>query len=141
MLDVVNKIEFAYDSLDEAFPPSDPQFRPTGNRVLVQLRTPKNTTKGGIFLPGDIKDTESANTQVAKVLSIGSLAFKDRNTMQPWPEGAWFDIGDFVRVPKYGGDRWSIKADSGEEVLLLLIKETDVGGVFTGDPRDVKAFI
>lgn len=147
MLDVVNKISFAYDSLEEAFPPCDPQFRPTGNRVLVQLRSPKEKSRGGIILVGDAKDTEQYNTQVGKVLEVGSLAFRNRDTMQPWPEGDWFEVGDFVRVPKYGGDRWTVKSslldDAGKpfEVLLLLIKETDVGGVHTGDPTEVKAFL
>lgn len=143
-MDYQNTVEFAYDSLDEAFPPCDPQFTPTGNRVLVQLRTPKRKTKHGIILIDEVRETESANTQVAKVISIGSLAFKNRDTMQLWPEGAWFKEGDFVRVPRWGGDRWTVKTKvdgEDEEVLLVIFKETEIGGVFTGDPTSIKAFL
>ena len=26
--------------------------------------------------------------------------------MQGWPEGSWCEVGDYIRVPKWGGDRW-----------------------------------
>lgn len=142
-MDYQNNVEFAYDSIDEAFPICDPQFRPTGNRVLIQLRTPKKKTKGGIILTTDVRETEVYNTQVGKVLAIGSLAFMDRDKFVPWPEGPWFKIGDFVRVPRYGGDRWCVPtgAEDGEEAILCLFKETEIGGLFTGDPTAIKAFI
>lgn len=138
-----NNVEFAYDSIDEAFPPCAPKFRPTGNRVLVQLRTPKKKTKGGIILTSDVRETEHYNTQVAKVIAMGNLVFRNHQTYELWPEGAWFEVGEFVRVPRYGGDRWSVKTGDadGEEAILVLFKDTDIGGVFEGDPTEIKAFI
>ena len=88
MQEIGNKIDFGYDSLDEAFPPCEPGVEPLGSRVLVQVRTPKSKTKGGIILTREVQETESYNTQVAKVLMIGPLAFKNRENMTPWPEGA-----------------------------------------------------
>ena len=41
----------AYDSIDQAFPEVDPGFIPFGSRVLVQIRTPMLTTRGGIVVP------------------------------------------------------------------------------------------
>lgn len=142
-MDFQNNVQFAYDSLDEAFPPVDPQFVPTGNRVLLQLRTAKRVTKGKVWIPDEVRDTEAANTQVARVIAVGTLAFRNRDTMEPWPEGAWFEVGDYVRCPKYGGDRWSVKTGGpdNEEAVLCLFKETDIGGKFTGDPTAVKAFL
>jgi co-chaperonin GroES (HSP10) len=136
-----NKIEFGYDSLDEAFPPCDAGVKPFGSRILCQIRTPKTKTKGGIIITEDMRETEHYNTQVAKVIDIGSLAFKNRNTMESWPEGSWCEVGDFVRVPRYGGDRWSVKTADGEEAIVVIFNDLDLVGKVTGDPLAVKAFL
>ena len=139
---VLNKVEYAYDSIDEAFPPVDPGVVPFGSRVVVQIRAPKKKTKGGIILTDDTKDTEMWNTQVAKVIAIGELAFKNRNTQEPWPEGSWCQPGDFVRVPKYGGDKWSIRhGDDDTEILFVIFNDLDLIGKVTGDPLAMKAFV
>jgi co-chaperonin GroES (HSP10) len=136
-----NTVEFGYDSLDEAFPPCEPGVKPFGSRVLCQIRTPKTKTKGGIIITADVRETEHYNTQVAKVIDMGSLAFKNRNTMESWPEGSWCEVGDFVRVPRYGGDRWSVKTDGGEEAIVVIFNDLDLVGKVTGDPLAVKAFL
>ena len=139
---VLNKVEYAYESIDEAFPPIDPGVEPFGSRVVVQIRAPKKKTKGGIILTDDTKDTEMWNTQVAKVIAIGELAFKNRNTQEPWPEGSWCQPGDFVRVPKYGGDKWSIRhGDDDTEILFVIFNDLDLIGKVTGDPLAMKAFV
>lgn len=139
---VLNKVEYAYESIDEAFPPVDPGVIPFGSRVVVQIRAPKKKTKGGIILTDDTKDTEMWNTQVAKVIAVGELAFKNRNTQEPWPEGSWCQPGDFVRVPKYGGDKWSIRhGDDDTEILFVIFNDLDLIGKVTGDPLAMKAFV
>jgi len=142
MQGISNNISFGYDSIDEAFPSADPGIAPFGSRVLVQIRTPKKKSKGGIILTGDVRETEHYNTQVAKVISVGSLAFKNRNTMEPWPEGSWCEVGDFVRVPRYGGDRWSVKTEDGEdEAIVVIFNDLDLVGKVTGDPMAIKSFL
>lgn len=136
-----NKIEFSYADLDEAFPPCDPGVEPYGSRILVQVRTPKKVTKGGIHLISDARETEQYNTQVGKVLAIGALAFKNRTTMEPWPEGEWCGVGEFVRIPRYGGDRWSVTTEDGEPAILVIFNDLDIVGKVTGDPRQMKAFL
>lgn len=138
---VMNKVQFGFDSLEEAFPDVDPGVRPFGSRVLCQIRLSKNKTKGGLILTQDSQETERWNTQVAKVIDIGSLAFKNRNTQEPWPEGAWTKVGDFVRVPKYGGDKWSVKTDDDQEVIFVILNDLDLVGEITGDPLAFKAYI
>lgn len=139
---VLNKVEYAYESIDEAFPPIDPGVEPFGSRVVVQIRAPKKKTKGGIILTDDTKDTEMWNTQVAKIIAIGALAFKNRSTQEPWPEGSWCEVGDFVRVPKYGGDKWSIRhGDDDTEILFVMFNDLDLLGKVTGDPLAMKAFV
>ena len=141
MSDIINQVSFAYSGIDEAFPAVDPNFVPFGSRVLVQIRSAKRKTAGGIILTQDARDTEQWNTQVAKVIAVGSLAFKNRNTMEHWPEGSWCEVGDFVRVPRYGGDRWSVKTEDGEEAIVVIFNDLDLVGKVTGDPLAVKAFL
>jgi co-chaperonin GroES (HSP10) len=142
MQELGNKVEFAYADVDEAFPKCDPGVHPFGSRVLVQVRTPKNKTKGGIILTSDTRETDAWNTQVAKVIDTGALAFRNRSTAEPWPEGDWCKPGDFVRVPKYGGDRWTVKTVDGEgECMFVIFNDLDIIGAVTGDPLAVKAFI
>ena len=93
-------------TLEEAFPAVDPLMAPYGGRVLVQLRAVKEkVTSAGILIPEETKEAEKWNTMIGKVIAIGPLAFKNRDTMQPWIEGTWAEVGDYVRVPKWGGDR------------------------------------
>jgi co-chaperonin GroES (HSP10) len=137
---VLNKVSFEYSGIDEAFPSVEPGVEPFGSRVVVQIRLSKSKTAGGIILPEDTQETERWNTQVAKVVAVGSLAFHNRNTMEPWPEGSWCKVGDFVRAPKYGGDKWSVAVD-GKEVLFVMYNDLDLLGRITGDPLSMKAYI
>lgn len=129
------------NALAEAFPAADPGVQPFGSRVLVQIRTPKSRTASGIILDSGSRDTEKWNTQVARVVSVGPLAFKNRNTQDPWPEGDWCKAGDFVRVPKYGGDRWEVPVPNGESALFVIFNDLDIIGSVTGDPLSIRAFI
>ena len=129
------------NALAEAFPDADPGVQPFGSRVLVQIRTPRKMTRGGIILSSETQDTEKWNTQVAKVITVGPLAFKNRNTQEPWPEGAWCKSGDFVRVPKYGGDRWEVPINKNDSAMFVIFNDLDIIGQVTGDPLTVKAFI
>lgn len=141
MSDLLNRITYSYESLDEAFPPCDPLIAPAGSRVLVQVKTPKKKTAGGIMLPSDVRETEFWVSQIAKVRGIGPVAFKDRKTLEPWPEGAWCKEGDFVRVPKHGGDRWTISLPGGDEALMIMFNDLDIIGYCTGDPLAIKAYL
>jgi co-chaperonin GroES (HSP10) len=126
----------------EAFPAVDAGIQPFGSRVLIQIRTPKKVSRGGIILDTGTQDTEKWNTQVGKVISLGPLAFKNRNDMTPWPEGDWCTVGEFVRVAKYGGDRWEVKVpDSDESAMFVIFNDLDIIGQVTGDPLAIKAFI
>lgn len=136
------EIKISENALAEAFPAVDAGIRPFGSRVLVQIRTPRKISRGGIIIDLGTQETEKWNTQVAKVISVGPLAFKNRTTMEPWPEGAWCKPGDFVRVAKYGGDRWEIAySDIGEKAMFVIFNDLDIIGDVTGDPLAVKAFI
>lgn len=129
------------EALIEAFPDADPGITPFGSRVLVQIRSPKTKTASGIIIDNGSRDTEKWNTQVAKVINVGALAFKNRNTMDSWPEGSWCKAGDYVRVAKYGGDRWEVPMPNGETALFVIFNDLDIIGQVTGDPLAIRAFI
>lgn len=129
------------DAMIEAFPTADPGITPFGSRILIQIRTPKTKTASGIIIDNGSRDTERWNTQVGKVVSVGALAFKNRNTMDSWPEGSWCGPGDYVRVPKYGGDRWEVPLANGESALFVIFNDLDIIGQVTGDPLAIRAFI
>lgn len=127
--------------IDEAFPSVDPGVQPLGSKVLLQIRTVKKRTKGGIILAAETSDAEKWNTTIAKVISIGPLAFRDRKTLEHWPEGSWVEVGDFVRCPKYGGDRWEIEVKDADPALFVIVNDLELIGRITGDPLAIKAFI
>lgn len=129
--------------LEEAFPAVDPGIEPFGSRVLVQIRSPKRMTSGGIILTDSDRETEKWNTQVAKVIAVGPVAFRTRRDLTPWPERDWAKPGDFVRVGKYGGDRWEVRygpADD-DKALFVIFNDLDLIGRVTTDPRDILAFV
>lgn len=149
----VRKDLMAPDELAKAFPDLDPGFKPFGSRVIVQLRSPKLYSAGGIKFPDETIETEMWNTQIGKVRAIGPLAFKNRSTNEVWPEGEWCKSGDYVRIPKFNQDKWFIEypikmktmmgneIDATERVLFMLINDLDILAGKTGNPLEVKAYI
>lgn len=129
--------------LQDAFPAVDPGAKPLGARVLVQLRRTKDrSSKSGIILVKETKEAEKWNNMVAKVIEIGPLAFKKRDTMEPWPEGSWCEVGDYLRVPKWGGDRWEVEVPGEEEpALFMVLNDHEVIAKITGDPLTMRAFV
>lgn len=135
-------IDVSGRSEEELFPKVDPQFRPFGSKVLIQLRRVLTMSKGGIQLVGETQDTEAWNMQVGKIIAVGPLAFKNRKTNEPWPEGIWANVGDYVRFPRWGGDRLSVQPDEkGLPVVILILNDHDLYGAYTGNPADVKAYL
>lgn len=129
-----------------AFPSVDPGAKPLGGRILVQLRrTKKKATSMGIILVEETKETEKWQNMVARVIEIGPLAFKHRDTMQSWPEGSWCAVGDYIRVPKWGGDRWEVKVPDEDELedsaLFMVLNDHEVIAKLTGDPLAMRAFL
>jgi co-chaperonin GroES (HSP10) len=141
-------------SLDEAFPAVDPGVEPFGSLVLLQIKAAATKTKSGLVLTNPTVETESDNTRVAKVIAAGPLAFHDRAKQEPWPEGAWAQPGDYVRIGLYGGDRWRVLVEefesrdrNGNKVVekifaeFALIEDLNLKGKVTGDPLAQLAFI
>jgi co-chaperonin GroES (HSP10) len=128
-----------------AFPDVSPGQKPFGGRVVVQLRRIKKTTASKIILVAETKETEKWQNMIGRVVEVGPLAFKNRDTMNPWPEGSWAQVGDYVRVPKWGGDRWEreVPNEEGNEdpVLFMTINDHELIARVTDDPLSFKAYV
>jgi co-chaperonin GroES (HSP10) len=130
------------EELEWAFPDLNPGMAPLGWRVIVQLRRIKRTA-GSIILVSESRDTEKWQNMIGKVVAIGPLAFVNRDTLEPWKEGAWTQIGDYVRVPKWGGDRWEIKDPKNEKdpVLFMTLNDRELIAKVTSNPLSFSEYV
>lgn len=142
--DLVKKEEPDLRTEMECFPDIDPGIEVAGDRVLVQLRREKTTSKGGIILVDETKATLRFNETVAKVKQVGPLAYKSPDTLEPWPEGPWCKVGDLVRTIKYGGDRFVVSpGDDGAPVVFITIQAREIISRIRSfeDAQRMKAFV
>lgn len=109
-----------FETLEEAFPAIDPGVKPLGARILIQLKSVKKASKGGIILVDETRETERVQSMIGKVIAIGPLAFKNRETATDWPEGTWCEVGDYVRVPRWSGDRFTVPVGDDEINFSVL---------------------
>jgi co-chaperonin GroES (HSP10) len=128
-----------------AFPEVHAGQAPFGGRVIVQLRRIKKSA-GKIILVEETKENEKWNNMIGKVVAVGPLAFKNRDTMSSWPEGSWAQVGDYVRVPRWGGDRWERFVSDEENgdlnpVLFMTINDHELIARVTDDPLSFKAYV
>lgn len=90
--------------LDEYFPDVDSGHTAVGVRVMVQLKFVPAKTKGGIIITQESQEVDQASMPYGKVISVGGQC--------GWSDGVKHDpefkIGDFVRIPKWGGDRLKV---------------------------------
>jgi len=127
------------ERIREAFPEADPGLYPFGYNLIVQLRTPKAQSKGGIIFSDQTKDADRYRMQTGLVRALGPGCFKRRDNGEAWTGGDWCHEGDFVRCPMYGGDRWFVKCgDKPDDIALFMtLRDTDLIGLVTGDPLEV----
>lgn len=92
------------------------QFKPLGNRVLVQ-RSKMKTTKGGILLP----DTAQEKPKEGKVLAVGPGKANEANELEPMS----VRVGDIVLFGSYAGTE--VKEMSDEEEYLILSEDEILG--------------
>ena len=96
---------------------------PVGWKVLVQPAQVKTKTKGGVLLPSQAQDAEEYLTANGTLLSLGQLAYRDRDTGQAW-KGQWPKAGDRITYGKYAGQKVVIN-----EVKLLLLNDDEITSI------------
>lgn len=107
------------NNYDKFFPVVEHGVVPLGSQVLIQGKfIPKKTT-GGIVLLDEMRSGESYTVQIGRIVAMGDLAFKKRDTLEPWKEGNWANIGDLVFIPRTG-NVISKELDGDRYVFVLL---------------------
>lgn len=143
-LTVIEKLDESIFGIDYAFPEVEPGRKPFGAFVLVQLRRLPRYRKSGFELTEETVLTNEEFNTTAKVLALGPLAFKKRDTLDPWPEGNWLDVGMYVDIPRHGGFRFR-KAIPGttppEWVTFATLKDHEFVHQILENPVDVSAYL
>tara|TARA_X000001382_G_scaffold129004_1_gene119991 strand:- start:712 stop:1089 length:378 start_codon:yes stop_codon:yes gene_type:complete len=78
--------------------------KPMGYHVLIVMPKVEEQTKGGVILPGEVKNREDVASIVGKVVSVGDTAYPETDTR--FAAGPWCREGDWVMVSKYAGHRF-----------------------------------
>ena len=116
--------------------------KPVGYKLLIALPQVEETIGDmGIIKAQKTIHEEMIMTVTGLVLDMGAQAYSDKDR---YPNGPWCKVGDYVRVPKWGGDRWEIDfEDNGikGKALFTFFNDHEIIGMVTGDPRDIKAFL
>ena len=109
---------------------ADPEVLPElpGFHVLIRPVSVKSQTKGGILLPDSTKDDMSYLTTVGRVVSLGDLAYMDKDK---FPTGAWCNVGDYVCYGKHIGTKLFYK---GVRMILLFDDQITMR---VEDPKDL----
>tara|TARA_R100000773_G_C4215182_1_gene114006 strand:- start:1254 stop:1679 length:426 start_codon:yes stop_codon:yes gene_type:complete len=98
--------------------------RPLNWKVLVQPHQVKMKTKGGLYLASQSKDNEEYMTAHGRILALGDLAYKDRDTGQSWRMTTVPKEGDRVTYGKYAGQKVTING-----VRLLLLNDDEITSI------------
>jgi len=86
---------------------------PSGWRLLVLPFSPREKTKGGLLIAQESLDKLRIATNCGYVLSMGPLAYHDK---EKFPTGPWCKKGQWVIFARYAGSRLPIE---GGEVRIL----------------------
>lgn len=113
--------------IKQHFPEVSPGAVPCGAKILVQLRTVKETTDAGIILAQETKEFNNGNTQIGRLVAVGGIAFRDRSTGEEWKEGAWAKVGDLIILPRWGGFRFEVPVpNSKNKAIFAIFDDTNV---------------
>ena len=85
-------------------------YKPLGDRVLIEPEAPEQTTQSGIVIP----DSAQEKSQTGTVIKVGSGRITDDGKTIP----VSVKEGDIIIYSKYGG------TELGSD--LLIIKENDI---------------
>ena len=129
-----NALEEKYQNVKEKEPLNPDNIQkdqlptPSGWRLLVLPFTPREKTKGGILIAQESLDKLRIATNCGYVLSMGPLAYHDK---EKFPMGPWCKTGQWVIFARYAGSRLPIE---GGEVRIL--NDDEVLGTIK-DPESV----
>jgi co-chaperonin GroES (HSP10) len=103
-------------------------FEITGHRLLLRPVHVEGKTKSGLILAKKTQHDLSYLMNVCKVLKVGPTAYTQEMFEKTGP---WCKVGDFVMIPKLGGQKIKFKGVpltmiSCDQVLAIIEKPEDV---------------
>ena len=102
----------------EEVPDPNPLPRVPGVGILVRPVPIRRKSAGGILLPDTFREDREYLNTVARVLTLGELAFKDEEV---YKTGAWVKPGDYIVYAKFAGQKFWWKG-----VKLLIVKPSAI---------------
>lgn len=99
---------------------------PKGYKVLITPVEVDEKTKGGVFIPDELRSREQTAAILGFVVALGSEAYADENK---FPNGPYCKEGDFVIFRSYSGTRFKV---AGQEFRLI---NDDTVEAVVDDPR------
>ena len=101
---------------------------PLNWKVLIQPHQVQMKTKGGLHLPSVSKDNEEYLTAHGRVVSMGELAFRDRDTGEKWKMSTTPGVGNRVTYGKYAGQKVTVNG-----VRFLLLNDDELTSILPDD--------
>lgn len=102
--------------------------QPTGYRMLIIPYYPSAQTKGGVYVPDQVRDKEAFATVAAYVVKLGPDAYQDS---QKFPTGPWCSEKDWVLIGRYAGNRFKV-----EGLEVRIINDDNIIATIL-DPKDI----
>lgn len=105
--------------------------KPTGYRMLIIPYYPPEKTKGGVYVPDQVRDREAFATVAAYVVKVGPDAYKDE---QKFPSGPWCSEKDWVLIGRYAGNRFKVdglevRLINDDNIIATILDPTDISYV------------
>lgn len=96
------------------------KIKALGHHVLVQVPEVEQKTKGGLFLPDQVRQSEQRNAELGVVIEVGPTAWMAEGLGgTPWAKA-----GDKVWFAKYAG-KWITHPEHEDQKVLILL-DTDI---------------
>lgn len=102
---------------------------PVGYRMLIALPEVQEKTKGGIYMPEDLRKREETASVLGCVLKMGSDCYLDQDR---FPNGPHCRVGDWVMIRSYSGTRFKL---GGREFRII---NDDVIEAVVADPAKIE---
>lgn len=113
----------------------EPNWVPSGNKILVQLDKVESFTHSGIYVPPQLTERNQMNQTEGTVAVLGPLAYKDMRAwdseQQAWVQTDWLKVGDRVKFQLHHG--WvHLEKEGDESVEYRVLHDTDITMVLRG---------
>ena len=116
------------EALALRFPDGVPPYRPCGEWILVQERSPR-TKIGNIIITETQQQIDAQSEFLGRVLAVGEVSGWDKINNADLPGWPWYKPGHFVAMTRYSSNRH--KDQGPEQPTYRLAHWNEILGVVT----------